>query len=367
MVSQSNEPSAAPLSVLILGASYGSLFATKLAMAGHHSQLVCLPAEEQLINSQGTVIRIPVKGLADPVELRSSALPGNVTACSATEATPEQFDLIVLAMQEPQYRVTEVRDLLQKVAKSRVPCMSIMNMPPLPFLARLPDIDTQLVESAYTDASVWENFDPALMTLASPDPQAFRPPDEPANVLQVGLPTNFKVARFDSEIHTQLLQRLERDITNARFEINSNPVEIPVKLKVHESVFVPLAKWLMLITGNYRCVLEDNVRPIFNAVHDDPSLSHAVYHAVADLCIKYGATAADLVPFEKYANAAKSLQKPSSAARALLAGAENIERVDKLVQILAARTGNNHPEFDAIVNRVDQWLERNRAQTTAKA
>jgi hypothetical protein len=34
-----------------------------------------------------------------------------------------------------------------------------------------------------------------------------------------------------------------------------------------------------------------------------------------------------MVPFEKYAKAAESLQSPSSAARALAAGAPNIERV----------------------------------------
>jgi len=51
------------------------------------------------------------------------------------------------------------------------------------------------------------------MTLASPDPQAFRPPEEPVNVLQVSLPTNFKVARFVSNAHTGLLRRLEADLT----------------------------------------------------------------------------------------------------------------------------------------------------------
>lgn len=367
MTTHESSVSDTPINVLILGASYGSLFATKLAMAGHHSRLVCLPAEEKLINANGTVVRLPVRGLTDPVELKSAELPGDVSACSAAEASPAQFDLIVLAMQEPQYQVAEVKKLLQKVAQSGVPCMSIMNMPPLPFLARLPSIDTSLVEPAYSDASVWKDFDPSLMTLASPDPQAFRPPEEPANVLQVGLPTNFKVARFESDTHTQLLYRLQRDIENARFDVNGASVEIPVKLKVHESIFVPLAKWLMLITGNYRCVLADDVRPIFNAVHDDLELSHAVYHAVADLCMSYGASAADLVPFEKYANAAKSLQKPSSAARALLAGAKNIERVDKLVQILAAQSDKGHPEIEAIVTRVDQWLERNRAQAPETA
>jgi len=45
------------------------------------------------------------------------------------------------------------------------------------------------------------------------------------------------------------------------------------------------------------------------------------------------------VPFDKYANAAQNLLKPSSAARAIDAGAPNIERVDKLVQKIAAQRG----------------------------
>ena len=104
--------------------------------------------------------------------------------------------------------------------------MSIMNMPPLPFLARLPSVDISLLEAAYTDPRVWDDFDPSLITLASPDPQAFRPPDEPANVLQVGLPTNFKVARFEADEHTALLQSLQRDIQNIRYTINGELFEI---------------------------------------------------------------------------------------------------------------------------------------------
>jgi hypothetical protein len=44
-------------------------------------------------------------------------------------------------MQEPQYRSPGVRELLDAVAKSRVPCMSIMNMPPLPYIKRIPGLD----------------------------------------------------------------------------------------------------------------------------------------------------------------------------------------------------------------------------------
>ncbi|MEH2613057.1 hypothetical protein [Bradyrhizobium sp. AZCC 1693] len=58
-------------SVLLLGASYGSLLATKLAMAGHNATLVCLPTEAEAINRDGAVVRLPVKG-RDPIEIRSS-------------------------------------------------------------------------------------------------------------------------------------------------------------------------------------------------------------------------------------------------------------------------------------------------------
>ena len=112
-----------------------------------------------------------------------------------------------------------------------------------------------------------------------------------------------------------------------------------MKLKVHDSMFVPLAKWSMLIAGNYRCVQKDAARPIKEAVHTDLEASRAVYNWVVKLCVSLGADEKDLVPFEKYANAALSLVTPSSAARALFAGAPNIERVDRLVKTIAAQKG----------------------------
>ena len=56
-------------------------------------------------------------------------------------------------MQEPQYRSPGVRELLDAVAKSRVPCMSIMNMPPLPYVKRIPGLDYEALKPAYTDAT----------------------------------------------------------------------------------------------------------------------------------------------------------------------------------------------------------------------
>jgi hypothetical protein len=138
---------------------------------------------------------------------------------------------------------------------------------------------------------------------------------------------------------------------------------LPVKLRVHDSVFVPLAKWAMLLAGNYRCVQEEEMIPIKQAVHSDVEASRGVYNWVGDLCVKLGGDRNDLVPFEKYANAALSLQKPSSAARALAAGAPYIERVDKLVQALAASQGMQSDVVDRTVTLVDGWLAGNREKT----
>jgi hypothetical protein len=350
----------APRKILILGASYGSLLASKLLMAGHTVRLVCLPPEAELMNKEGFRVRMPVKGREGLVEIDSRKLPGAMSAGGPGDFNPAEFDLVALAMQEPQYRSPGVRELMARVARARVPCMSIMNMPPLTYLKRIPGLDVDACRSSFTDPTVWDAFEPALMTLCSPDPQAFRPPEEKVNVLQVRLPTNFKAARFDSDAHTALLRRLESDIEAVRFDLAGGKVELPVKLKVHDSVFVPLAKWAMLLAGNYRCVQKDTVRSIKEAVHTDIEASRAVYEWVVTLCTKLGADRKDLVPFEKYANAARSLESPSSAARALAGGAPNIERVDRLVQTIAAHQGMRSAEVDQTVAWVDGWLERNR-------
>ncbi len=348
--------------ILIMGASYGSLLGIKLALAGHTVNMVCLREEAELFNAEGARVRLPVRGLDEPVEINSQNVAGKLTAATTDAVDPGDYDLVALAMQEPQYSSPGVRELLDAVAKAKVPCMSIMNMPPPPYLARIPGLDAGALSDCYTEAAVWENFDPALMTLCSPDAQAFRPPEEKLNVLQVGLPTNFKAARFESDSHTAMLHQLAADIEAIRHDTGGKTIELPVKLKVHESPFVPLAKWNMLLTGNYRCVQKDDMRPIKDAVHGDLELSRSIYAWVGDLCQSIGAAEADLVPFEKYADAALGLLKPSSAARALLAGAKNIERTDLLVQSIAAQKGRQLDNVDQTVAMVDLWLAANRAK-----
>jgi hypothetical protein len=345
--------------ILILGASYGSLFGTKLLMAGHGVSLVCTRDTADLINREGTVVRFPVKGRESLLDIVSKQLPGTLTATTPEGVDPGAFDLVVLGMQEAQYGSPGVRELMGRVARAGVPCLAIMNMPPLPYLQRIPGIATETLAPCYAARGVWEGFDPGLTTLASPDPQAFRPPDRPKNVLQVGLPTNFKAARFTAEGPTALLHRLEADIESARFDPGGGPLAVPVKLKVHESLFVPLAKWPMLLAGNYRCIRPDKMISIHEAVHADLGKSREIYEWVWQVCKRLGAEDADGVPFEKYAQAAEGLGNPSSAARALFGGAEQIERVDCLIRRIARQQGFQSDALDEIVALVDERLEKN--------
>ncbi len=346
--------------VLILGASYGSLLGTKLSMAGHRVTLVCTRPTAELIKREGTRVRFPIRGRESLIEIASKELRGMLSASTPDAVDPGAFDLVVLAMQEAQYGSRGVRELMGRVARARKPCLAIMNMPPLPYLKRIPRLSTEPLKACYADPAVWEGFEPGLTTLASPDAQAFRPPDQPKNVLQVGLPTNFKAARFEAEEATALLRSLEADIEMVRF--GDDAVEIPVKLKVHDSVFVPLAKWPMLIAGNYRCIRPNDMIPIKEAVHGNINKSREIYDWVSKLCTGLGAEPADLVPFEKYAKAAESLGKPSSAARALFGGAEHIERVDSLVRRIAGQLGLQSEALHEIVTLVDERLGRNRAR-----
>ncbi len=255
------------------------------------------------------------------LDISSKGLPGALAASTPEAVDPGKFDLVVLGMQEAQYGSAGVRELMGRVGRSGKPCLAIMNMPPLSYLKRIPGLSTEPLKGCYADPGVWDGFAPGLTSLASPDPQAFRPPDQPKNVLQVGLPTNFKAARFEAEDPTALLRGLEADIDAARFDAGAGPLEIPVKLKVHDSIFVPLAKWPMLMTGNYRCIRKDDMIPIKEAVLGDIGKSREIYEWVSKLCTGLGADTADLVPFDKYAKAAEGLAKPSSAARALFGGA----------------------------------------------
>src|SRR3982750_3188339 len=338
--------------ILILGASYGSLLATKLLMAGHNVTLVCRKKTAELINRDGTEVRIKLRDEPAHRAIFSRDLPGTLDATPPADVDVSRYDLVGLAMQEPQYTNHTIRVLMIKIAGAKLPCLSIMNMPPLPYLKRIPALADMDLEESYTNALVWERFEPGLVSLCSPDPQAFRPPDEKPNVLHVGLPTNFKAAAFADEKHNLLLRELEADIDAVKLDGQ----DVPVKLKVFDSMFVPLAKWSMLLPGNSRCITPHEPQSIRDAVHGDINLSQSIYDHVDAIAQRLGADPTDQVPFEKYAKAAESLLKPSSAPRAVASGAPFIARADLLAKLIADQLGMPNAEVDRTVQIVDQKL-----------
>src|SRR6266566_2026232 len=79
---------ACPMNILILGASYGSLFSTKVLMAGHRVTLVCTRPTAELINREGTLVRFPIKGREELLDIASKTLPGSLAATTPDEVDP---------------------------------------------------------------------------------------------------------------------------------------------------------------------------------------------------------------------------------------------------------------------------------------
>ena len=123
--------------ILILGAAYGSLLASKMLFGGHKIHHVCLPAEADLINAEGFRVRLPVKGrMTRWCSIDEAARQGDGRPRHRHQPEglrPDRPCHAGAAVPPPG-----VRELLDAVAKSRVPCMSIMNMPPLPYVKRIP-------------------------------------------------------------------------------------------------------------------------------------------------------------------------------------------------------------------------------------
>src|SRR5712672_717003 len=85
--------------ILILGASYGSLLATKLLMAGHNVTLVCRRKTADLINRDGTEVRIKLRDEPNHRSIFSRDLPGKLDAAPPQDINVSRYDLVGLAMQ----------------------------------------------------------------------------------------------------------------------------------------------------------------------------------------------------------------------------------------------------------------------------
>src|SRR6202012_1703141 len=110
--------------ILILGASYGSLLATKLLMAGHNVTLVCRKKTAELINRDGTEVRIKLRDEAMHRAIFSRDLPGKRGPSTPAAVDLPRYDLVGLARREPQSTNHPVRVLMIKIAVAGLPCLS---------------------------------------------------------------------------------------------------------------------------------------------------------------------------------------------------------------------------------------------------
>ncbi len=352
-----------PLRILVLGASYGVILGMRIAAAGHRVTFVCREQEAALINAKKLFLRIPAKDRTLPVEISASQCPVAPDACVPGDVDPGGYDLVCLAMQEPQFSSPGVRQLVGRLARSRIPILSIMNMPLPPFLNKITTMDDQTAAAIFTEPELWAEIDASVFAMASADPQAMRVDADDAIIISATLPTNFKVAPFEHAPHQLMFEQLCRDIDVFRIDVGGGTLCQPrVRLRPHASNFLPLVKWPMLITGNFRCMTSGEPISIGEAVCSNEPESRDIYEWVLQVCTALGVEESKLVPFDRYLTAAEGLSLPSSLARGLHAGEIGVERVDKLIQFLAGRHGMVHSVLDRIVADVNARLEGNRVR-----
>ena len=339
--------------VLILGASYGSLLATKLLMAGHNVTLVCRQKTADLINRDGTEVRIKLRDEPEHRSIFSRDLPGKLDASPPQNVDVSRYDLVGLAMQEPQYANHTIRVLMIKIAEAKLPCLSIMNMPPLPYLKRIPALEEMDLEEAYTNASgvgaLQAGPDLALLARPAGFPPAGRGRERasrrPADELQGrdlrGRGAQRAAARTGS-----------RHRRGAAGRPGSAGEAQGVRLAVRAARQVVDAADRKLSLHHARTSRSRSATRC-TAIS---TLSRSIYEHVDGVARRLGADPKDQVPFEKYAKAAESLLKPSSAARAVANGAPFIERVDLLVKLISHQLGVPNAEIDHTVQTVDGRL-----------
>lgn len=310
------------LRALVIGASYGLLPAAKIAASGHAVTVVGRAEEVRAIRHSGASVTFGASERLIP-----PTGPHALSFATPDVVDPSEFDIVFLALQEPQARAPEIASLIRLIA-DRLPVASVMNMPPPPFLDRIEKLPVAVPAGAYSAEEVWNALPAERMTLASPDPQAFRPDAERPGHLQVTLASNFKFAPFARAEDQAVLARIARDASR----LTANWGRVPVHLLARGSLFTPLAKWPMLLTGNCRCLTETGaLLSISDAVGQDLVASRLLYEGINEALRWLGAPQAVLVPFDAYLAASRQLVRPSSLARALTSGATAVERIDRLV------------------------------------
>jgi len=339
--------------ILIFGASYGILVASKLMLAGYNVTCVCKKEEADLINEKGFFVEF--EGYKnEKIIINSNNLIGKIKAVEPHEINLDNLKLVVLAMQEAQYNDYQIYNNLVKVAKKKIPTISIMNIPPSIFLKNYKLEDFLSFKEAYKNYDLWNIFDINFITHGSADPQIFKPYKNFNNYISVRLASNFRITKFKDIKSNEFIEEISKKIKSSRYNYQNKNFRVPVYINLFNSFFVPISKWPMLITGNYRCLENNKLISIHDAVNNDVKLSEKIYNEVQEICKSLGASNNELINFENYLKATRKLNAPSSVARLAFSKVRNFERLDKLIKILCEKKNIHISVIDKIIKNFDK-------------
>lgn len=341
--------------ILIFGASYGLLIACKLLLAGYNVKVICTQEEAEILNKDGFIVKLQGY-LNKEITISSNELDGKIFAQTPDNMSIENIKLVFLAMQESQYFDVKIKNLMSKIADKKIPTISVMNMPPFTYLKNFNILEMDNIKNLYQSYEVWEKFDKNFFTHSSPDPQILKPEIKKINLINVRLASNFKISNFKDNASANLLENVCSKVNNSRLVKKNSKIRIPVKLNVFNNLFIPMTKWPMLITGNYRCLTETGIITIKEAVFKNLEESKQIYEDVLKLCLLLGANEEIMINFKTYLNAVEKLNSASSVAKAVESGNKNIERVDKLIFFLSKQTNINIFKLNEIIKLHDKKI-----------
>lgn len=339
--------------ILIFGASYGILASFKFLLAGYDVVCICKKDEAKYLNKNGFLINIPGY-LKTKLNIESKNLKGRFFPTEPNNIDLSKIKIVILAMQEDQYKDVKLSSILLEIAQKKIPTISIMNIPPSVYLKNFNLNNIDELDYIYVNNHIWKKFDENFITHSSADPQIYKPNIEKINEIHVRLASNFKISDFKDNKSSKLLEIISNKINNARYLIKEKNTKIPINFNIFKSNFVSISKWPMIITGNYRCLENNKLRSIKEAVNEDLNYSKKIYNDVYELCKKIGAEDKDLINFEKYVKASQNLNAPSSVSRQAYAGGKNFERVDKLVLFFAKKNNIQITGLDEIISNFNQ-------------
>jgi hypothetical protein len=321
--------------VLVIGANYGLLFAALLLERGFGVDIFTTKHEADTLNKEG-------------FEISSSTHQKKFNVSSNWRAINHiddfSYSFIVLAVQEPNLSIPEISNTIRYLIKKNKIFLSIMNIPLYEFLSNISTFaKLKKPEEIYNSLDTTRHLSLNQIINSSPEPQISS--ESKFNIIRIRLGGAFRCSS---------LNMLDNKIIDKLLGIPQN--SLPISIKTYSSPWVSLSKAPMLLTGNYRCIVEGKLCSISEAVNLNIIKSELIYNSTVNILKKLGARREHVVPFGRYVKSSIYLNAPSSVCRSIVMGNSKVERVDKLIKKLGVNNNIIYEEINEIVYDIDKYL-----------